>query len=159
LISNFRRYSWLLIYLFGASPALCKSFLAGRPHQLQELNDGTLYQPYATSLRMGDLGYQSNAQENLKICYNQLDTYVHTLKDAILNPHPDYERIGVKVDGEYRQLSAGLLQIENEFYSPIRPKRVAKQGETALTALASRGVEYIEVRLIDVNPYLPLCID
>ena len=159
LIRNFRRYSWLLTYLFGASPALCKSFLAGRPHQLQELNPGTLYQPFATSLRMGDLGYQSSAQENLKICYNRLDTYVQTLKDAILNPHPDYESIGVNVNGEYRQLSTGLLQIENEFYSPIRPKRVARPGETALTALASRGVEYIEVRLIDVNPYLPQGID
>jgi glutamate--cysteine ligase len=159
LIRNFRRYSWLLIYLFGASPALCRTFLDGRSHQLQELGEGTLYQPFGTSLRMGDLGYQSSAQENLKICYNRLDSYVDTLKQAILNPHPDYQRIGVQVDGEYRQLSAGLLQIENEFYSPIRPKRVARQGETALTALANRGVEYVEVRCIDVNPYLPLGID
>ena len=159
LIRNFRRYSWLLIYLFGASPALCSSFLDGREHQLQTLDSGTLYQPFGTSLRMGDLGYQSNAQENLKICYNRLDSYVNTLKHAILDPHPDYERIGVQVDGEYRQLSAGLLQIENEFYSTIRPKRVAKKGETALTALATRGVEYIEVRCIDVNPYMPLGID
>lgn len=159
LIRNFRRYVWLLIYLFGASPALSKSFLAGRPHQLQEFDRDTLYQPYATSLRMGDLGYQSSAQENLSICYNRLDSYTDTLKNAILNPHPDYERIGVFVDGEYRQLSAGLLQIENEFYSPIRPKRVARQGETALTALANRGVEYIEVRCLDINPYLPLGLD
>jgi len=159
LIRNFRRYVWLLIYLFGASPALCKSFLDGKRHRLQELDDYTLYQPYSTSLRMGDLGYQSSAQESLKICYNQLDTYISTLQNGILNPHPDYERIGVMVDGEYRQLSAGLLQIENEFYSPIRPKRVARQGETALTALAHGGVEYIEVRCIDVNPLLPNGID
>lgn len=159
LIRNFRRYSWLLIYLFGVSPALCESFLAGRRHQLQTLIDGTLYQPFGTSLRMGDLGYQSNAQENLKICYNRLDSYIDTLKHAILDPHPEYERIGVLVDGEYRQLSTGLLQIENEFYSPIRPKRVARQGETALSALATRGVEYVEVRCIDVNPYLPVGID
>ena len=159
LIRNFRRYSWLLIYLFGVSPAVCSSFLEERAHQLQTLMPGTLYQPFGTSLRMGDLGYQSNAQENLKICYNRLDSYVDTLKHAILDPHPEYERIGVQVDGEYRQLSAGLLQIENEFYSTIRPKRVAKQGETALTALATRGVEYVEVRCIDVNPYLPIGID
>jgi glutamate--cysteine ligase len=159
LIRNFRRYAWLLIYLFGASPAVCKSFLDGKQHRLQQLDDCTLYLPYATSLRMGDLGYQSNAQENLKICYNRLESYVDTLKNGILNPHPDYERIGVQVDGEYRQLSAGLLQIENEFYSPIRPKRVAKRGETALTALASNGVEYIEVRCIDVNPFMPVGID
>lgn len=159
LIRNFRRHCWLLIYLFGVSPALCRSFLGSGGHELQELDAHTLYQPFGTSLRMGDLGYQSSAQESLRICYNQLDTYIATLQQAILNPHPDYQRIGVKVDGEYRQLSAGLLQIENEFYSPIRPKRVARSGQTALTALASGGVEYIEVRCIDVNPYLPLGID
>ncbi len=164
MIRNFRRYAWLLIYLFGASPALCRSFLdtsagGSQVHRLQAFDDYTLYLPHGTSLRMGDLGYQSNAQEKLSICYNQLDTYVHTLKDAILEAYPEYERIGVMVDGEYRQLSAGLLQIENEFYSPIRPKRVAQRGETALTALAHRGVEYIEVRCLDVNPFLPLGVD
>lgn len=159
VIRNFRRYAWLLIYLFGASPALCKSFLDGKAHRLKELDDYTLYLPHGTSLRMGDLGYQSNAQEKLSICYNRLDTYVQTLKDGILESYPDYERIGVVVDGEYRQLSTGLLQIENEFYSPIRPKRVARRGETALTALAHRGVEYIEVRCLDVNPFLPLGVD
>ncbi|MET0379318.1 MAG: glutamate--cysteine ligase, partial [Spongiibacteraceae bacterium] len=159
LIRNFRRHVWLLVYLFGASPALCSSFVEGRKHQLDNLDDCTLYLPYATSLRMGDLGYQSSAQESLSICYNQLDTYIGTLKHAILDAHPDYERIGVKVDGEYRQLSAGLLQIENEFYSTIRPKRVARRGETALTALAHGGVEYIEVRCIDINPFQPLGID
>lgn len=159
LIRNFRRWSWLLLYLFGASPAVCKTFLDGREHQLQELDQGTVYLPYATSLRMGDLGYQSNAQENLPICYNCLDNYVQTLRQAILEPHPAYEAIGVQAGGEYRQLSTGLLQIENEFYSTIRPKRVTQPGETPLTALARRGVEYIEVRCLDLNPYLPLGLD
>src|SRR5690606_21878528 len=56
LIRNFRRYAWLLMYLFGASPALCASFLQGREHQLQPLGDKGLYLPHATSLRMSDLG-------------------------------------------------------------------------------------------------------
>lgn len=159
LIRNFRRYSWLLIYLYGASPAVCKSFLKGRPHQLQEFDEGTLYLPYATALRMGDLGYQSSAQENLKICYNSLLSYTETLRQAIRCPHPEYEKIGVRVDGVYRQLSTALLQIENEFYSPIRPKRVTDSGEVPLHALRQRGIEYIEVRCIDLNPYLPLGID
>lgn len=158
LIRNFRRWSWLLLYLFGASPAMCKSFLDGRSHQLQELDAKTLHLPYATSLRMGDLGYQSSAQEQLDICYNSLDNYVQTLKQGILQPHPDYERIGVKVGGEYRQLSTSLLQIENEFYSTVRPKRVSRAGETPLTALARRGVEYIEVRCLDLDPFQPLGI-
>lgn len=159
LIRNFRRFAWLLIYLYGASPAVCKSFLNGRQHQLQEFDNGTVYLPYATALRMGDLGYQSSAQNNLNICYNSINSYIDTLQRAIRNTHPDYEKIGVKVDGEYRQLSTSLLQIENEFYSPIRPKRVTQSGEIPLGALQQRGVEYIEVRCIDVNPYLPLGID
>lgn len=160
LIRNFRRYSWLLVYLYGASPAVCKSFLRGhKDHQLQEFDQGSAYLPYCTALRMGDLGYQSNAQESLNICYNSIDNYVDTLKQAIINPHPDYEKLGVNVDGEYQQLSSALLQIENEFYSPIRPKRVTQSGETPIGALKTLGVEYIEVRCIDVNPYLPLGID
>jgi glutamate--cysteine ligase len=108
---------------------------------------------------MGGLGYQSDAQQNLAVCYNTLDSYIETLTGAITSPHPSYENIETKVDGEYQQLNTSLLQIENEFYSPIRPKRVAKSGEIALGALARGGTEYIEVRCIDVNPYLPTGID
>lgn len=154
LIRNFRRYAWLLIYLFGAAPAVSRCFLNGKPHQLQPLGKYTLYGPHATSLRMGDLGYQSDAQKNLHICYNHLDFYVETLKGAITTSHGDYEKIPA---GE--QLSSGLLQIENEFYSPIRPKRVTESGEIPLGALRRGGVEYIEVRCIDVNPMLPLGIN
>jgi glutamate--cysteine ligase len=159
LIRNFNRSSWLLIYLYGASPAVCKSFLNGRKHQLEEHDNGSLYLPYATALRMGDLGYQSSAQENLQICYNNIDNYISTLSKAITEPHVDYQNIGLNADGHYQQLSTGLLQIENEFYSLIRPKRVAQSGQTPLGALNDEGVEYIEVRCIDVNPYLPLGID
>ena len=159
LIRNFRRVSWLLVYLYGASPAVCKSFLNGREHQLQSLDANSVYLPYSTALRMGDLGYQSSAQDKLNICYNNVDNYIETLRQAITNSHPEYEKIALETDGEYQQLSTALLQIENEFYSPIRPKRVTDSGETPLGALRDRGVEYIEVRCIDVNPYLPLGID
>lgn len=160
LIRNFRRHYWLLILLFGASPAMCRSFVGSREHDLDEHPNGaTLYRPYATSLRMGDLGYQSSAQESLFICYNEKDSYIRTLADAILEPHPQYLGQPIKdANGEYRQLNQGLLQIENEFYSPIRPKRTAKPGETALAALHNRGVEYIEVRCLDINPFSPLGI-
>jgi glutamate--cysteine ligase len=160
LIRNFHRYSWLLLYLFGASPALCQTFLHGKQHNLQTLHDGTLYQPYATSLRMGDLGYQSDAQENLLVCYNYLSTYIESLHEAITAPHSDYQAIGLKdAKGNYKQLNTALLQIENEFYSTIRPKRTIASGEAALNALLDRGIEYIEVRALDLNPYLPLGLD
>lgn len=160
LIRNFRRHFWLLILLFGASPAVCRSFVGKREHDLETHPESrALYRPYATSLRMGDLGYQSNAQESLFICYNEKQNYIQDLVKAILDPHPLYATQGLKDEqGHYTQLNKGLLQIENEFYSAIRPKRSAKPGETALTALHRRGVEYIEVRCLDINPFTPLGI-
>ncbi len=158
LTRNFQRYSWLLVYLFGASPALCKSFLAGREHQLDTF-DHTLFKPNATSLRMSDLGYQNNAQSSLAISYNNLDEYVKTLTHAIKTPEPAYEAIGVKVGDDYRQLNANILQIENEYYSSIRPKRTINKGERPTTALQKRGVEYIEIRALDLNPFEPVGIN
>jgi glutamate--cysteine ligase len=159
LIRNFRRYSWLLIYLFGASPALCSSFLKGKKHALESLSGDTLYLPYATSLRMSDLGYSNKAQAGLNICFNHLNTYASSLNRAIRTPYKPYESLGVKVDGQYKQLNANVLQIENEYYSDIRPKRVTQSGEKPVHALIARGVEYIEVRNTDINPFLPLGID
>lgn len=160
LIRNFRRHSFLLLMLFGASPAVDRSFVAGRRHRLQPLDAGTLYLPHATSLRMGRLGYQSDAQAELCVSYNCLDTYAASLQSALTRPYPPYEQIGVQdPDGKYRQLSTTLLQIENEFYGTIRPKRVIRSGERPLHALRERGVEYVEVRCMDLNPFLPLGID
>ena len=159
MIRNFRRHSWLLLFLFGASPALCESFLQHRTHQLERLHGQTLYLPYATSLRMSDLGYSTKAQSSLNICFNHLSTYVDSLKKAIQTPYPPYEKIGVKVEGRYRQLNDTILQIENEHYSDVRPKRVTEPGERPIHALKTRGVQYIEIRNTDVNPLLPLGLD
>ena len=159
LIRNFRRYSWLLIYLFGASPAVCKSFIRGGEANLQQFDEGSLYLPHATSLRMGRLGYQSQAQSSLHISYNSLAEYADTIYGALTNPYPPYDAVGVKVGGGYRQLSNTLLQIENEFYGAIRPKRRTRSGERPLEALYRRGVEYVEVRCLDLNPFLSLGID
>ncbi|MEK7948102.1 glutamate--cysteine ligase [Pigmentiphaga sp. YJ18] len=159
LIRNFNRYSWLLMYLFGASPALAVDFLQGRPHRLEQLDAQTLYLPHATSLRMSDLGYQNKAQAGLKPCYNDLSTYVARLYEAVSTPWPEYEKIGTVRDGEWVQLNTNILQIENEYYSSIRPKRVARSGERPLRALAERGVQYVEVRCMDIDPFLPVGMD
>ncbi|MGI4777655.1 MAG: glutamate--cysteine ligase [Janthinobacterium lividum] len=159
LIRNFRRHAFLLLYLFGASPALCSSFVAGRPHELQPLGDSTMHLPHATSLRMGRLGYQSEAQGSLQVSYNSLEGYGASLQDALTRPWPAYEAIGIQnPGGDYSQLATTLLQIENEFYGTIRPKRVIHQGERPLHALRERGVEYVEVRLMDLDPFEPLGI-
>ncbi len=159
LIRNFHRHSWLLFYLFGASPGVCKSFLRGRKHDLQEYAGNSYFAPHATSLRMSGLGYSNDAQSSINISYNQLNGFTDSLVKAMRTPKAEYEKIGVKVDGEYRQLNANLLQIENEFYASIRPKRVANSGERASCALIDRGVEYVEVRCLDLNPYVPIGID
>ena len=159
LIRNFRRYSWLLMYLFGASPALDAGFLRGRPHQLEQLDPDTLYLPYATSLRMSDLGYQSNAQAGLTPCYNDLTSYTHSLRQAVATPYPPYVEIGTHQNGEWVQLNTNILQIENEYYSNIRPKRVTYTGERPIQALVARGIQYVEVRCLDINPFLPMGID
>jgi len=158
LIRNFRRHSWLLLYLFGASPAVCSSFVAGRDHQLTQLAAGTHYAPHATSLRMGRLGYQSDAQASLSVSYNDLEHYTASLYEALTMPYAPYEKLGIREGDDYKQLSTSLLQIENEFYSSIRPKRRIKRGERPLHALRSRGVEYVEVRLMDLDPFVPIGI-
>jgi glutamate--cysteine ligase len=160
LIRNFRRHAFLLLTLFGASPAVCPTFVEGRDHGLQRLSPGTLYHPHATSLRMGRLGYQSEAQASLAVSYNSLDGYAASLHEALTQPYPAYEKIGVRnLGGEYNQLATTLLQIENEFYGTIRPKRVIKSGERPLHALRERGVEYIEVRCMDLDPFEPVGIN
>src|SRR5258707_10178762 len=158
LIRNFRRRSWLLLYLFGASPAVCSSFVAGRRHEVKELAPGTMYAPHGTSLRMGRLGYQSEAQASLAVSYNSLKSYTASLYDALTKPYGPYEKIGILKDNEYLQLNTTLLQIENEFYSTIRPKRRIRRGERPLHALRERGVEYVEVRLMDLDPFCPIGI-
>jgi glutamate--cysteine ligase len=159
LIRNFRRHAFLLLYLFGASPAACSTFVAGRKHELQTLSPGTVYMPHGTSLRMGRLGYQSEAQASLAVSYNSLDGYAASLHEALTRPYPAYEAIGiVNPGGEYNQLATSLLQIENEFYGTIRPKRVIRPGERPLHALRERGVEYVEVRLMDLDPFVPIGI-
>ncbi len=162
LIRNFRRLSWLLHYLFGATPAVCNSFVQQKPHHLQPFDSDrqSLYAPYATSLRMGDLGYQSDAQSSLAIHYNDMPSYVTNLRNALDLPYAPYKTIGLKDgDNNYKQLNTHLLQIENEFYSSIRPKRTAESGEPPLHALQNRGIEYVEVRSLDLNPFTMHGID
>lgn len=151
LVRNFRRLGWLVLYLFGASPAMCKSFAGEAEVDMPALGAETLYEPFGTSLRMSDLGYSNQNQARLNISLNSLSDYVHDLSTAIETPEPAYREIGVKVDGKYRQLNANQLQIENEYYSSVRPKRVATSGERPTAALRRGGIEYVEIRSLDTS--------
>ncbi|MBE8596736.1 glutamate--cysteine ligase [Xenorhabdus sp. BG5] len=161
LIRNYYRFGWVIPYLFGASPAICSSFLRGRNTALsfEETERGTCYLPYATSLRMSDLGYTNKSQSDLNITFNHLHTYVEELKKAIHKPSEEFAAIGIKKGDKYLQLNTNVLQIENELYAPIRPKRVTKEGESPSDALLRGGIEYIEVRSLDINPFSSIGVD
>lgn len=154
---NFRQLSWLPAYLFGASPAVDASFLRDSDHPLSRLSPSTFYYPHATSLRSGGLGYQSATQSTLlNICYNSLDNYTDTLRRGITEPHRPYAALGQQSDVVFPQVNANILQSEAEFYASVRAKATPPPGENFLTFLDQVGVQYIEVRLLDANPYLPL---
>jgi len=160
LIRNYLRYGWVIPYLFGASPAICKSFLQGKETKFafQKTGKGTIYLPYATSLRLSDLGYTNSSQSGLNICYNSLDSYLGSVRKALSKKDAKFTAMGIIKDDEYIQLNDNVLQIENELYASIRAKRVQKNSETPSQALKARGIEYIEIRSLDVNPFCKLGI-
>ncbi len=156
LMRNVQRYGWLLLYLFGASPAVCKSFLRGQQAvSLTEFDANTWYDPYATSLRMSDIGYTNKRRCALKVSYDDLNAFSASLIDALHTPCPPYQAIGVEVDHDYRQLNANVLQIEDEYYSIVRPKQLPDAGQRPLAALRQRGVRYVELRSSDIDVFEP----
>lgn len=161
LLRNYYRSYWLLPYLFGATPMCDRSLLGDREVStgFEQWDERTLLAPYSTSLRMSDIGYQNQAQDQICISTEDAKKYSLSLLEAMKTPYSDFEQIGVKVDGQYRQINANLLQIENEYYSPIRPKQIAEGLERPTQALCRRGVQYIEVRVLDLNPFNPIGID
>lgn len=160
MIRNFQRFGWLIPYLFGASPAVCKSFLAGQETNMEVFDETTLYYPYATSLRMGDIGYQNSKEDKsgIRVNYDTLENYIKSLSHAVSTKYEPYEKMGVKTNGKYKQLNANLLQIENEYYSSVRPKQLGAVYEMPVNMLKDRGVAYVELRSLDVNVYEPMGI-
>lgn len=159
LIRNVNRYAWLPILLFGASPALCHTFLAeGVVHKLKRWDSGTLYRQFATSLRMGPLGYTGRSQRKLYITCNSLEGYTEGLLRAMKTPYAPFSSLGLYAKGQRQQMSPNLLQFEAEYYGNIRPKRSPNPGERAVEALLRGGVEYVELRCIDLNPFDPVGI-
>lgn len=161
MIRNLQRYGWLIPYLFGASPAVCASFLGSLETRMPRFDPHTYYEPFATSLRMGDIGYQNSREDKagVKASYDSLEAYVASLTKAIETPCPEYAKLGVVVDGVYEQLNTNLLQIENEYYSTIRPKQILQPMEKPSLALKRRGVQYVELRSLDVNAFDPLGVN
>ena len=157
LVRNYRRLAWVIAYLFGASPVVAKSFRPDGHARLESLNGSDWYAPHATSLRMSDLGYRNKTQARLAISANSLAEYAAQLRRAVSTHEPAYAQIGVEVDGAYRQLNSNALQIENEYYSSIRPKP-GNRDLRPVAALERFGVEYVELRNLDSDPLSPVGI-
>ncbi len=156
LVRNIVRFGWLIPYLFGASPVVGRSFLNHVPQPLDRWDQHTYYQPDATSLRLSDIGYQNNTGSDWLVNYNTVRDYARSLLQATLTPSPVWQKIGVKVQNQYCQLNDHILQIENEYYSPVRPKQPPRSLESPAIALVERGINHIELRSLDVNPYAPV---
>lgn len=156
---NYLRFGWLILLLFGSSPACCKSYLPQRSSRFKAIMENSLVAPYGTSLRMSDVGYKNKNQSHLKINLNSLDQYIDALITAMKTPYPEYEAIGIYEETKQIQLSANLLQIENEYYSSIRPKGTALEGQRPSVSLQKNGIDYIEMRGLDVNPFNAFGID
>ena len=153
LIRNFKRLFWFVLLEFGSSAVVDKTFVSRRKNDLEELNASDLFQKDATSLRMSDIGYQSQAQKNLDFKYNNLAPFLDELKTGIIMPYPEFQKLGLQdKNGKYQQISDGILQIENELYDCIRPKRAGKSGQRPYQLLKDQGIQYVEVRGIDLNP-------
>ncbi|VFP86346.1 glutamate--cysteine ligase [Candidatus Erwinia haradaeae] len=161
MIRNYYRLGWVIPYLFGASPAICSSFMQGQTSALpfEYSESGMLFLPHATSLRLSEIGYLNRSQNGLDITFNNLEDYIFSLKKAIRTPSEKFITMGTKDKNEnWIQLNTNILQIEDELYIPIRPKRITKYGEAQSDALKHRGIEYVEVRALDINPFSPIGI-
>ena len=159
-IRNIKRNFWFLLERLGASPIAHESYLLNREHSLTKHGSNDLFLPCATSLRMSDVGYQSSMQNALKINYNNLDEFIDAIIKGINTPVKIFKEIGLLDElGVPQQISTGILQIENELYDTVRPKRSGPSGSRPATLLKNEGIEYLELRGIDINPFIPEGID
>lgn len=133
LSRNFLRYRWLLIYLFGSTPLIHKTLDLNLDTNHLTKTEESSYLEYGTSLRVSNRGYTN--QKELELSYNSMEEYIDSF-DQIL--------------------ASNIIQCEKELYSPIRLRSAT--GPFKLSKLKQQGIEYIEIRLFDINPYHKLGI-
>lgn len=152
LIRNVSRHGWVIPYLFGASPAVDHSYNPVNAHKLDKHDDKTHYLPWATSLRLSNMGYSNSEQSSHPVSFNSKRVFLTDLHQALTKPSERYKHLNKE-----KQLNASVLQLENELYGLVRPKIVSEELRP-LMAMCHHGVQYIELRSLDNNPYLPLGI-
>ena len=123
---------------------------------------GTRYFIYALfdCITDGTLWLPEFSAETAGIHYNNLQDYLEGLQKAVRTPYKQFTRLGLDdANGQPIQINDHVLQIENEYYSLVRPKQVPQEGETPSQALQNRGIGYVELRAVDVNPYSAIGIN
>lgn len=128
LTRNYLRYNWLLIYLLGSTNMIHKSFEKACVETLEEVSAETYTSQDATSFRNSMCGYQ-NRQE-IQPDYSSIEKYVSTIDSYI---------------------EEGVLKDIRELYSPIRLK---SNGLYSTKNLLQNGIQYVEIRTIDCNPFV-----
>lgn len=124
---NFLKYHWILIYLTGASPVFHESYIKECTEKGEKVGEDSFYFKGINSLRNSNCGYKN--KENLYVSYNSIDEYYNDLENLIKN---------------------GQIQSAKEYYNPIRLKSLGK-GDI-MENLLNNGIDYLEVRLLDLNP-------
>jgi glutamate--cysteine ligase len=146
IMRNFFRLNALNIYLFGATPVCDASFLSASTPGIQEISKDSFSFDGATSIRMSQHGYHSPQQKNLFIDYNDLGSFVSSLQSALNTKHSDFENLR----------NSNLLQIPAELYQAIRLKVSDTNHLDFFESLDSNGIDYIELRAIDLDPFSPI---
>ena len=126
---NYQRYCWLIIYLTGCSVGSHKTFSNECIHLMDKKDDyGSFYSTKGPSFRNSSCGYK-NLKE-LYPSYDSVDDFVCDVKGFIEN---------------------GDLSEAKELYTQIRLK--PKYPQDMLNSLKNDGIEYVEIRTLDINPF------
>lgn len=127
-----------LVMLFGSTPF--------------DANARTTDEGFAYSVRNSPKGY-ARTEYRPFLELGSIAGHIAGIRRGMKTESDDFRKLGLIRDGKPVQLNGRVFQKEKEFYAPIRFKRTPMAGEMALGALERRGVEYLELRFFDVDPF------
>ncbi|MGM9927567.1 MAG: bifunctional glutamate--cysteine ligase GshA/glutathione synthetase GshB [Bacillus sp. (in: firmicutes)] len=128
LTRNYLRYHWLLIYLLGATNTIHRTFEENCVANLEEISDETYSDEGAVSFRNSSCGYQN--QQTIMLDYTSIQNYINSIESYVKN---------------------GVLKDIRELYAQVRVK---SSGMYSTDHLLQNGIEYVEIRTIDCNPFV-----
>lgn len=129
VLRNFLRYRWLIIYLMGCTPGLHSSYIKECLECMTDCGNDTRYKKGGISARNGSCsGYK-----------NEIDLY------------PDYSSTKEFIRSINEFVKRGDISEAKELYAQIRLK--PKDVRNVLESLENDGIQYLEIRTIDLNVF------